>query len=36
MINTEITTTKGMEQAQKRMEQAKKTYGIGKEESQRR
>jgi len=30
MINTEITTTKGMEQAQKQMEQAKKSYGSGK------
>jgi len=26
MINTEITTTKGMEQAQKKVEQAKRLY----------
>lgn len=30
MINTEITTTKGMEQAQKQMEQAKNRMAIEK------
>ena len=34
MINTEITTTKGMEQAQKQMEQAKNRMALEKENMQ--
>ena len=33
MINTEITTTKGMEQAQKKVEQAKRLYAQEKKKA---
>lgn len=33
MINTEITTTKGMEQAQRQMEQAKKRMALEKKKA---